>query len=31
MLEKKDIELESAVLIGVVTREQDEVFQAPST
>ena len=24
MLEKKDIELESAVLIGVVTREQDE-------
>lgn len=25
MLEKKDIELESAVLIGVVTKEQDEV------
>ena len=24
MLEKKDIELERAVLIGVVTKEQDE-------
>ena len=25
MLEKKDIDLESAVLIGVITKDQDEI------